>query len=622
MPYASPELLAAAADDLAGSHALTIVTIPAILHALQNGEGVTPGSASLTPMIPGFGTKQERWALENFRLDEGESPYLAVWAKPPAFVKRDYAGSTLQRQRTREPLGLGVFDVLREPGASKSSGTSLRLDAAQALQSEGAQPVSRFSLAVWLARHVDVSSPEDYLDWFDANVRVADVGLQDFYKPGVPAYVNNLGPMVSPLWGDEPSNDDILDAIGDVVAPTMHKVATSVPRLVEQLQEVEVISDEPASPPTVESPDPLDWTRGVCSPALRGVDVPALTQSVLDILDSKNIELPEAETLVRRCVTALLVGHLVLQGPPGTGKTTLARALASAFDVALQESTATSEWSPYQVVGGLRPGRDGSLQPAYGYVTAAVLACAEVIRDELAITAAEGAPQGTWLLIDEFNRADIDKAIGSLYTVLSSVNPDNLLSSPLDLWFEQPGRQLLWVPARFRIIASMNDLDTSFVNLISQGLTRRFQFISVGVPDASDIDTESVNSLATAHRWLTETYGESLAVPSLPELTVLMAHPLDRVRSFIPRLRQPQSGAAGWPVGTAQIVDLLRLTALQVVSGIDAESALDWAIADRIVPQMTLLDEPQLRNAVDVFSDLGLNNAARAVQQLADPHST
>lgn len=243
--------------------------------------------------------------------------------------------------------------------------------------------------------------------------------------------------------------------------PSSRQVPTSVPALVQHLQESATATtkhapsnedDEERDSETdsehdvdtdeevISETDSLEWTRKVCSVPLRGVDVLALTQAVLDILESKHIALPDAENLVRRCVSALLVGHLVLQGPPGTGKTTLARALASAFDVVLQESTATSEWSPYQVVGGLRPGADGGLKPAYGHVTSAALACATVVRDEATGGADDSVPQATWLLIDEFNRADIDKAIGALYTVLSSVSPDNLLKSPLDLWFEQPGR--------------------------------------------------------------------------------------------------------------------------------------------------------------------------------------
>src|SRR5262249_36396644 len=155
-------------------------------------------------------------------------------------------------------------------------------------------------------------------------------------------------------------------------------------------------------------------------------------------------------------------------------------------------------------------------KPSYGKVSDAVLKCAIQVRadvtaeaegDDDAASAEARRYQGTWLLIDEFNRADIDKAIGSLYTMLSSADAENLQRSPIDLWFETEGRQQLWVPSRFRIIAAMNDLDTSFVNPISQGLTRRFQFITVGVPtaepSATGISPEIQNSLNKAYEWLT-----------------------------------------------------------------------------------------------------------------------
>jgi MoxR-like ATPase len=621
--FASPELLAAAAADLAGSHALTIVTIPAMAHALRNGEGVGQGERDSYPMVVGFGTQQERWALERFELREGPQPYLGVWASPPAFVNRDYAGSTLQRQRTREALGQGVFHVLKEPGKSKSTGTSLRRDAVEALQRAEVKPVRKFSLAVWLARHESVQELTDYLAWFDRNVPVDELGLGAFYLDGLPAYATNWGAMESPLWPDDaPRAADILEAIGSVAPPASRAVVSSVPEVIEGLQTPSFSDHRSSAEVAEDGTEPLEWTRKLSEESLRDVNVAQITQSVLDALALRNVVLPDAENLVRRCVTALLVGHLVLQGPPGTGKTTLARALAAAFDVTLHDSTATSEWSPYQVVGGLRPSADGNLQAAYGHVTSAALACAQIVRAEIEGDAEEDSPQAVWLLIDEFNRADIDKAIGSLYTVLSSVSAENLTKSPIDLWFEQSGRQLLWVPGRFRIVAAMNDLDTSFVNVISQGLTRRFQFITVGVPEATEIADEVDRAFSTAHTWVQDTYAASFAVPSRAELAIAMEAPLALLRALIPPLRQPSSEIAGWPVGTAQVVDLLRVTAVQTLANADAATALDWAITDRLVPQMALLDEPQLSNAEGLFAELALPNAAAAVRRLKDPYAT
>lgn len=93
--------------------------------------------------------------------------------------------------------------------------------------------------------------------------------------------------------------------------------------------------------------------------------------------------------------------------------------------------------------------------------------------------------QGHWLILDEFSRAEIDKAIGGLYTALGGGDQQ------IRLWFEDvPQRQIVWLPKRFRLIGTMNSVDTAYVFSFSQGLTRRFQFIYVGVPDKPQLTTE------------------------------------------------------------------------------------------------------------------------------------
>lgn len=265
-----------------------------------------------------------------------------------------------------------------------------------------------------------------------------------------------------------------------------------------------------------EESNDLRWTEDLADRAIPVHDVAAITDRALALLGAEHLTYPDQEVLVRRCVSALLVGHLVLQGPPGSGKTSLARVLTKALGMELKVCTATSEWSPFHVMGGLRPNANGGLEAVLGEVPSAALACAQTIRDLEggAGQSPDGheAAVGTWLLIDEFNRADIDKAIGSLYTLLSSTEPAHLKRTPLDLWFEKDeARKRLWVPSRFRIIGTMNDLDTSYVSAMSQGLRRRFQFITVGIPasgatDGEPISVELLQALAVANDSLLQSY--------------------------------------------------------------------------------------------------------------------
>ena len=292
------------------------------------------------------------------------------------------------------------------------------------------------------------------------------------------------------------------------------------------------------------------------------------------------------------------------------------------------------------MVGGFIPNASGGLAPSYGKVTEAALRCAELVRasveledtesplsDTDVLAAAAPEYEAAWLFIDEFNRADIDKAIGSLYTLLSSCDPEHLRDSPIDLWFEErPDFRKVWVPARFRIIGAMNDLDTSFVNAISQGLTRRFQFITIGVPTITGtaeqrVTSELENAFAGAHAWLDRTYGSSIEVSSLEQARLDLNDQLERLQEVVDGLRHPDS-LPGWPMGTAQVVDILRIVLLSVTADptFDKDRALDSAIADLLVPQMSGIDDDFFRRASNDFGRLGLSESRAALTHVYGPH--
>ena len=165
---------------------------------------------------------------------------------------------------------------------------------------------------------------------------------------------------------------------------------------------------------------------------LETADVEALIGRVETAVHKRELLLPDTE-LIEQCVLGLLTGHIVLQGPPGTGKTTLARALAEAFDASSELQTATADWSTYDVIGGLQPsvGEDERevLRPWLGHVPRAALRCARVARDHQDHPD-DHPEQAHWLIIDEFSRAQVDKAIGGLYTMLASCSWEAAASTP------------------------------------------------------------------------------------------------------------------------------------------------------------------------------------------------
>ena len=201
--------------------------------------------------------------------------------------------------------------------------------------------------------------------------------------------------------------------------------------------------------------------------------------AVREFAKERGLELPES--VYRQVVAALESGkHIILTGAPGTAKTTLAQAIGDAavqagYCGAYTLTTATADWTTFETIGGLKPSQDGTLIFQEGHFLQAIT------NDQ-------------WLVIDELNRSNFDRAFGQLFTVLSGqpvvlpyTRNNATATGPLTLLPE--GAQspiedadILEIPRRWRIVATMNVFDKTLLFEMSFALMRRFAFIEVASP--------------------------------------------------------------------------------------------------------------------------------------------
>jgi 5-methylcytosine-specific restriction protein B len=164
--------------------------------------------------------------------------------------------------------------------------------------------------------------------------------------------------------------------------------------------------------------------------------------------------------------------QVIFYGPPGTGKTFVAQRLAEAFagdparTMLVQFHPSTSYEDFFE---GFRPLPAGDGGIAYALQDGPL---------RIIAAAAESDPSHTYILvIDEINRAQLQKVLGELFFLLEYrdkqvrplYRPDEPFSLPMNLW----------------LIGTMNTADRS-IALVDTALRRRFQFVPFVLDERAD----------------------------------------------------------------------------------------------------------------------------------------
>ena len=308
--------------------------------------------------------------------------------------------------------------------------------------------------------------------------------------------------------------------------------------------------------------------------------------------------------------STLLSGrNILLVGPVGSGKTNLATILP---EIGWQEFggyfsevyTATADWTTQDVIGGIYPKLDRNKQITYSIQRGCV---SETIYENLPSQSEPGKRKiiektingkikkyrGVWLVVDEFNRANMDRAFGQLFTALE-YGTLKIPTTVLDRPFEE-----LHIPRDYRIIGTLNTADKHFLHTLSDALKRRFAIIDLPVPTYDKKDLELYHIVRKSLLGL-EKKSTSITIDLSTKKIQQGSDPqAEATLNTLYRLMLYIRGIK--PLGTALLITMFRFMITYHHITKDWQKGLDLALTSTILPQLESLPYWTLNVIREVF---------------------